>query len=308
MSSLLAAPLLSEPLRRLASPVYGRTVADMDAESQALFLDVTVAWNESGNGMELPVLFSGTPMDQSGGTSTVTRGYLRDDTENVHRTALPTSNVTAGALDGSGHGVQVHLSDTLGEFAAKLQQACEQLHTSLMRMGNSRALELARRYKEVQIGPNHVVLAFSPSHPTSTQDQFTALLGAHEDPDSWRPLDKDLTFRDYVSRFAFGQDTVMPPCLRVVSMSERLRRANTHCRRLLAEERLVAEGIFETRFAWAVYKHREDGDSCEWRPCLLHGMSTENACVASWLHHSSPPVKPPPTSGLLLDSTNNVTS
>ncbi|CAE8678193.1 unnamed protein product, partial [Polarella glacialis] len=210
VSCLLSSPALSEPLRRLASPVYGRSAAAIDEGPSILQLDVTVdcpevadhkrdAKNSTDSRSQLPVLFGGSSSAKSAGAALLTADIAN-----------------SAAMYGDTHGVEVLLRDTIGDFLLKVQEACESLAAKNLRLGNAEAVELSRRYRLVQIGPEHIVLAFW-IRQDAAEEHVEAFLGDHADPSNWRPLDKDLTFRDYASRLGFGQGgRRFPPCLRVV--------------------------------------------------------------------------------------------
>ncbi|CAE8706431.1 unnamed protein product [Polarella glacialis] len=257
VSCLLSSPALSEPLRRLASPVYGRSAAAIDEGPSILQLDVTVdcpevadhkrdAKKSTDSRSQLPVLFGGSSSAKSAGAALLTADIAN-----------------SAAMYGDTHGVEVLLRDTIGDFLLKVQEACESLAAKNLRLGNAEAVELSRRYRLVQIGPEHIVLAFW-IRQDAAEEHVEAFLGDHADPSNWRPLDKDLTFWDYASRLGFGQGgRRFPPCLRVVRGSELLRQQSRFYRQMLAEQSLAEE--MRNLLAWAIYYHRGDANSPEWR-------------------------------------------
>eukprot|EP00933_Yihiella_yeosuensis_P015686 TRINITY_DN13607_c0_g1_i1.p1 TRINITY_DN13607_c0_g1~~TRINITY_DN13607_c0_g1_i1.p1 ORF type:complete len:1017 (-),score=182.43 TRINITY_DN13607_c0_g1_i1:251-3232(-) len=306
VSCLLDSSVLSEPLRRLAAPVYCRGTSAIE-EEQTFTLDVTVAVKAGvptevaesvAATQELPVLFGNEA--QGGAFSS----YTAPDSSVYHH--------------GSGHGVEVNLNDTIGDLLLKVSEACERLAKQLMRTGSHQGVDLARLYRFVEIDPDDAVLVFCPPRPAfeatpADQDQLENFIGAHALTDNWRPLNKDFTFRDYTSRYGFGRpENRIPPCLRIVKASEQLRQENAQYRRFLAEQGYFNEisRYYALRSGWALYHHRDDKDSREWRPCLLWGpvetAMRHDAGLVTWAHHTPPPNEQPPvdfTSGtIILDS------
>ncbi|CAE7622487.1 MKK3 [Symbiodinium sp. CCMP2456] len=265
ISCIQASPLLSEPLRcsalhapatateaqgadlvqdgfrRTRSPLMGSIVGLLGSvgKADALALDVLVADNTSSGSPSaknrgLPLLF-GDLLNQAGATKTP-------------RLALET------AMDGGGHGVKVFLNDTFRDFLAKVQEACSKLGRTLSSQRVVQVLESAKRYKSVSIGPEHQVFAFLPPVNHDPKDGLGALMGALADHASWFPLDKDLTFLDYVT--AFSRYKSMPPFLRVVRAEEiSSEGANEHSRPVTGPSRW--------RQSWRLHQHQDL--SQEWR-------------------------------------------
>ncbi|CAE7758736.1 MKK3 [Symbiodinium necroappetens] len=158
------------------------------------------------------------------------------------------------AMDGGGHGVKVFLNDTFRDFLAKVQEACSKLGRTLSSQRVVQVLESAKRYKSVSIGPEHQVFAFMPPVNPDPKDGLGALMGALADHASWFPLDKDLTFLDYVT--AFSRYKSMPPFLRVVRAEEiNSDGINEHSRPVTGPSRW--------RQSWRLHQHQDL--SQEWR-------------------------------------------
>lgn len=211
-------------------------------KADALALDVLVEdstssgspTSQSSANKGLPLLF-GDLLNQAGATKTP-------------RLALET------AMDGGGHGVKVFLNDTFRDFLAKVQEACSKLGRTLSSQRVVQVLESAKRYKSVSIGPEHQVFAFMPPVNPDPKDGLGALMGALADHASWFPLDKDLTFLDYVT--AFSRYKSMPPFLRVVRAEEiNSDGINEHSRPVTGPSRW--------RQSWRLHQHQDL--SQEWR-------------------------------------------
>lgn len=215
-------------------------------------------------------------------------------------------------MDGAGHRIEVYLSDTIQEFLTKLSLACKALALQWEQsttVGVERATTMAYQYKQASDCAQYAVLAFvpaaeqplSPLNSGDGKDPGASLMGAHDDPSSWLPLDPVSTFGDYANRLGLGSGTgTFLPLLRVTPASRGLRLRN-HRFRQFVQERMALEARPEDVdeedrcFAYARYTHTRDGGSTEWRPCLARRCAELQAagrhCLSvSWAFHPPLPV------------------
>lgn len=246
------------------------------------------------------------------------------DSHAAAATAAQSAHAAAGGegepqpfKDGAGHGVEVYLSDTIQEFLTKLSFACKALALQWERSRTSAetAAVMAHQYRQASDCAQHAVLAFLPAataeqtlSPSSAAEEEeeprpSLMIGAHDDPSNWLPLDPVCTFGDYASRLGLGSGTGMfLPLLRVTRATRGLRLRN-HRFRQYVQEKMASEARPEDTneeercFAWARHSHVRDGGSAEWRPCLVRRRAEPQVggrrCVSvSWVFHPPPPMPP----------------
>lgn len=98
---------------------------------------------------------------------------------------------------------------------------------------------------------------------------------AMRDLDHWQPLDPGCTFEQYAGRFPFcGPPGTLPPLLRVEEVDESLHIRSHHYRRFVQEQGAASNFIEDLNtdrqaFAHGRYLHKDDGNSPEWRPCIV---------------------------------------
>merc|ERR1711953_665008 len=125
-----------------------------------------------------------------------------------------------------------------------------------------------------------------------------SMQSSYENRANWQELDASWTIAECLSRFATLRSALPmamgepPPLLRVVDLSGQ---SYTTCRTEIhslqeytveSTPSLVKMKGSELCYAFAPYKHKEDGNSTEWRPCIVrrHTQTQKpgQICHVSW--------------------------
>lgn len=179
---------------------------------------------------------------------------------------------------GSNHKIPVYLHDTIMDFRDKLQAAAQE------ECNNSKVMAVQEKYKGVKVGNRHLVLVFvAPEKLRQMAQQGQGKIQSNEykktyllsiaDPSNWQPLDPLLTFNAYNKTFGFGNPGYIP-LLRIVKNTPVYMLQNNRVRQFQEENRRYTEPIEildndRQCFAHAMYNHKHDANSPEWRPAIV---------------------------------------
>jgi hypothetical protein len=215
-------------------------------------------------------------------------------------------------IEHQSHGIDIFPYDTVDAFKRKVVTAC---HTVANKWGTCRRSSTtehvrqyqSEKYRNVEITDAHVVMLFDPpveKDPKATAPRDlhrmssaglaaldalrTSMLNSYEDAANWKPLNPTWTFNQCAARFSrlapSNSKRSSPPLLRVI--------AHTGHTRLLSE---INNNDY--CFAYAQHYHKKDGNSSEWRPCIVHGPSSSSVDQGSfsitWIATSSRVISTP---------------
>jgi len=139
----------------------------------------------------------------------------------------------------------------------------------------------------------HAVTVFQPSDKlrqlaaqkrTESHEYKRLYKNEENDPSCWEPLDPLRTFNHYAF-FGFGQDR--PQRLRINEGTEDYKLRNHRYRkfeldRLNASKKPEDTNNEQQCFAYGQYKHKDDGDSTEWRACLVDRPESKDITARSF--------------------------
>lgn len=230
-------------------------------------------------------------------TTVKKREKAQMDIKKVKGTALPTLMVRFGRRsasatesEGSNHGIDVYISDSIQTFRQKLEDACERETRHWEGVTGDESSPQASKYRGIKLGHSHLVMAFVPSAKVNslfqqgmtTSPEYNAeYYKALDDPSCWQPLNSMYTFNHY-RQFGFGKKDAQakgtPVTLRVVEATEsykvrnlRYREFEKELNREYFEDTNTKEGVF----GHAKYIHKDDGGSSEWRPGIISPIACE---------------------------------
>lgn len=212
----------------------------------------------------------------------------------------------ADAETGSNHKVEIMMGDTIYEFKAKLEEACQRESMYWRARTGGEMTEKAQLYSDIKIGHKHVVMIYVPSprlrklQAAGMSAEYRQLLGQDmQNPSSWQPLDPARTFSQF-QEYGFGTTPEMK-ILRVQEVNENYAHLNHRYKRFLEERSAFSIKDLNTGrqcFGWAKYVHESDGNSMEWRPAVLSLAQGQNkGFVANWLMNPMKPPAPPSAAG-----------